>query len=163
MISKTMQDAINDQIQAETYSSYLYLSMSAYCDSINLKGIAHWMRVQSQEETGHALKFFDYVNARDGRVLLKEIAQPPQEWKSVRDVFDQALEHERKVTGLIYKLSDQAATERDYATQQLLQWFIAEQVEEEANASEIVEKLKMIGESSNAIFMLDHELGKRGS
>jgi ferritin len=162
MISQAMQDAINNQIQAEMYSSHLYLSMSAYCDSINLKGMAHWLRLQSQEETGHALKFFDYLNARDGRILLQQIPQPVREFKGPRDVFDQTLEHERKVTGLINKLYDLASTEHDYATLQLLQWFIAEQVEEEASASEVVEKLKMIGESSNAIYMLDRELGKRG-
>ncbi len=162
MISKTMQDAINNQINAEMFSSNLYLSMSAFCDSANLKGMAHWLRVQAQEELGHALKFFDYMNTRDGRAMIQAVAQPAADFKSPREVFEQTLEHERKVTGLIHKLYEQAVAENDYATQLLLQWYINEQVEEEANATEIVEKFKMIGESSNAIFMLDHELGHRG-
>ena len=163
MISQTMQDAINAQIQAEMYSSNLYLSMAAYCDSTGMKGAARWMRLQSGEELGHALKFFDYLVQRNGRALIQAVDAPAQEWKSLRNVFEQTLEHEKHVTGLIYKLYERALTEKDYATQNLLQWFISEQVEEEANATEIVGKLQMIGESSNAIFWLDKELGKRGA
>ncbi|MGE5263881.1 MAG: ferritin [Acidobacteriota bacterium] len=163
MISKKLQDAINAQIQAEMYSSNLYLSMAAYCESINMKGFAHWMRLQAGEELMHAHKFFDYVIQREGRAQVGAIEAPPQEFKSPRDVFDQTLAHEKKVTGLIYSLYELALAEKDYAAQSMLQWFITEQVEEEANASEYVAKLKMIGESSNAIFMLDKELGKRGT
>ncbi len=163
MISKTMQDAIDVHIQVEMYSANLYLSMSAYCESINFKGFAHWLRVQSQEEMHHAMKFFDYLTDRGGRVLLGAIEQPPQEFKSPRDVFEQTLEHEKKITAKIYRLYEMAMSEKDYATQSMLQWFISEQVEEEARASEIVEKLRMIGESSNAIFMVDKEVGKRAA
>jgi len=163
MISKIMQDAINAHIQVEMYSANLYLSMSAYCESINFKGFAHWMRVQSQEEMQHAMKLFDYLNDRGGRVLLGTLEQPPQDFKSPRDMFEQTLEHEKKITAKIYLLYETAMSEKDYATQSLLQWFITEQVEEEAGASEYVEKLRMIGESSNAIFMVDKELGKRAT
>jgi ferritin len=163
MISKTMQDAIDVHIQVEMYSANLYLSMSAYCESINFKGFAHWLRVQSQEEMHHAMKLFDYLTDRGGRVLLGAIEQPPQEFKSPRDVFEQTLEHEKKITAKIYRLYEMAMSEKDYATQSMLQWFISEQVEEEARASEIVEKLRMIGESSNAIFMVDKEVGKRAA
>lgn len=163
MISKTMQDAINAHIQVEMHSASLYLSMSAYCESINFRGFAHWMRVQSHEEMQHAMKLFDYLIDRGGRVLLDGIEQPQQDFKSPRDVFEQTLEHEKKITAKIYQLYETAMSEKDYATQNLLQWFISEQVEEEARASEYVEKLRMIGESSNAIFMVDKELGKRGA
>ncbi|MBI4789513.1 MAG: ferritin [Chloroflexi bacterium] len=163
MISQTMQQAINAQIQAEMYSSNLYLSMAAYCESIAMRGAAHWMRIQASEETAHALKFFEYVIQRNGRSLVQSVGAPPQEWKALRDMFEQALAHEKQVTGLIYKLYEQALAEKDYATQNLLQWFISEQVEEEANTTEIVAKLQMIGESSNALFWVDKELGKRGA
>jgi len=161
MITKTMQDAINTHIQAEMYSANLYLAMSAYCESINLKGFARWMRIQSKEELEHAHKLFDYLIERGGRALVGAVAQPPDEFKSPRDVFEQTLTHEKKVTSEVHDLYAKAVNEQDYATQILLQWFISEQVEEEARVSEYVEKLKMIGESSNAIFWIDKELGKR--
>lgn len=161
MLSKTIQDALNEQIKHELYSSHLYLSMSAYCESINLPGFAHWMRMQSEEERGHALKIFDYINDRGGRVTLLSIDQPPSEFESPLHVFEQALEHERKVTALINELYGLAHKENDYATQALLQWFVTEQVEEENTASQIVEELKMVGSQGTALFMLDRQLGSR--
>jgi ferritin len=162
MITKTMQDAINSQIQTEMYSSNLYLAMSSYCESVNLKGFAHWMRIQSKEEMEHALKLFDYLIERGGRASVGAVSLPPNEFESPRDVIEQTLAHEKKITELIHCLYETAANEKDYATQTFLHWFISEQVEEEARVTEYVEKLKMIGESSNAIFWIDKELGKRG-
>ena len=162
MLSKTVQDAINEQIKNEIYSAYIYLSMSAYFTANNLPGFARWLKVQYQEETAHAMKFFDYVNDRGGRVALQAIPQPPTEWKSSLEAFTQVLEHEQKVTALINKLYEVAVAEKDYATQVLLQWFITEQVEEEKNASEIVANLKLIDARGTAVLMLDHQLGKRG-
>jgi ferritin len=162
MLNKTVQGAINDQIKNEFYSSYLYLSMSAYFETQSLPGFASWMRAQSQEEHAHAMKFFDFVNDRDGTVELQALDQPPGEFQSPLDVFQQALEHERKVTALIYRLYELALKESDYATQTLLQWFITEQVEEEKSASQIVEQLKMTGGDSTALLLLDRELAGRG-
>ncbi|MFQ5840775.1 MAG: ferritin, partial [Candidatus Methylomirabilales bacterium] len=124
---------------------------------------ARWMRLQSREEASHAMKLFDYVLEREGRVVLQAIEQPPQKFKSPLDVFQQALEHERKVTGMIHRLYDLAGKERDYATQVMLQWFITEQVEEEKNAGEVVERIKMIGDQPAALFFLDKQLGARGA
>jgi ferritin len=162
MISQTVQNAINQQIKHEFYSSYLYLSMAGYFETLSLPGFASWMRVQSQEEQVHALKFFDFVNARDGSVELHAIDQPPSEFQSPLDVFEQALQHERKVTALINQLYELALKEKDYPTQALLQWYITEQVEEEKNASEIVEQLKMTSGESSALLLLDRELAGRG-
>ena len=161
MISKTMQAAINDQIKHEFYSSFLYLSMSAYFETINLPGCAHWMRAQSQEEQEHALKFFDFLNDRGGSVELQALDQPPSEFQSPLDAFQQALDHERKVTSLIHRLYELALKEGDYATQAHLQWFITEQVEEEKNASQIIEQIKMTGGQASALFMLDRQLAAR--
>jgi ferritin len=163
MLSQKIQDAINEQIKNELYSAYLYLSMAAYAEDANLPGIAHWMRLQYQEEVMHGLKFFDYVNERGGRVTLYALDQPPSEFKSPLDVFERTLEHEQKVTGLINSLYALAVEERDYATQMMLHWFIEEQVEEESTASGILETLKMIGDNSNALLMLDRELGQRAA
>lgn len=162
MLSKVVQDALNQQIKDELYSSYLYLSMSAHCETINLPGFAHWMRLQSEEELSHAMKFFDYVNDRGGRVVLQGIDQPPAEFNAPLDIFQQVLEHEQKVTGLIHQLYALALKENDYPTQVELQWFITEQVEEEKSAGEIVEQLKVIGDHSTALLMLDRHLGARG-
>jgi ferritin len=156
-----MQDALNDQINAELYSAYLYLSMAAHFEAANLKGLANWMRVQNQEETFHGMKFFDYVLSRQGRVELKAIAAPPTKWKSPLAVFEAVYEHELKVTGLINKLATLAQRENDHATGVLLHWFINEQVEEEANADAIVQKLKLIGDNSSGLFLLDQELAQR--
>lgn len=161
-ISKTMQEAINEQIKNELYSAYLYLAMSAHFEAANLPGFAHWMRVQAKEEEGHAMRFFDYVNERGGRVQLKAIDQPPQEWKSPLEVFQQVLEHEQKVTEMINGLYAQAIKENDYASQVMLHWFLEEQVEEEKSASSILEQLRMIEARGSGLLYLDHELGERG-
>jgi ferritin len=162
MISKTMVDQINEQIMHELYSAYLYLSMSAYAESANLPGAAAWLKVQASEEQTHAMKFFEFVLERGGRVELKAIAQPPAEFKSLLALFEQVYEHEQKVTARIHLLYALAVKENDYASQVYLQWFVNEQVEEEKNASQIVETLKMIGDSKGSLFQLDHQLGKRG-
>lgn len=163
MISTTMQAAINQQIAHEFYSSYLYLAMSAYFETLSLPGFARWMRLQSDEEREHAMKFYDYLNDRGGAVELGALAQPPGEFQSPLDVFQQALEHERKVTSLIHQLNALALKEDDYATQAQLQWFITEQVEEEKNASQVIEQLKMTGGQPSALFVLDRELGARAA
>jgi ferritin len=162
-ISKRMEDAINKQINAELYSSYLYLSMAGQFESQNLKGLAHWLQVQSGEENTHAMKFYKYLNERGGTVALSEIAKPKGKWKSALEAFEDTLAHEQKVTDMIYRLVDTATAEKDYATRYFLQWFVDEQVEEEANATEIVQKLKMVGDSKTGLLMLDRHLGKRGS
>ena len=163
VINKTVQDAINEQIKNELYSAYLYLSMAAYFESLTLPGFTNWMKVQASEEQGHAMKFFEYVFERGGRVQLKAIDQPPFEWKSPMDAFEQVLEHEQKVTALIHNLYALALKENDYASQVMLQWFITEQVEEEKNATAIIEQLKMIEARETAMLMLDHDLGKRSA
>jgi ferritin len=162
MISKALQDALNEQIKNELYSAYLYLSMSAYFERTNLPGSARWMRLQSQEEVSHAMKFFDHLNDRGGSVVLQAIDQPPSEFKSPLEMFQQALAHEQKVTGMINKLYALAVKENDYPAQVELQWFVAEQVEEEKNATEIVEQLKMVGEHGPSLLMIDRQLGARG-
>ena len=161
MLKKTIQDAMNEQIKDELYSAYLYLSMSAYCEEANLPGFAHWMRVQAQEEVSHAMKFYHFIYERGGRVILKAIGQPPTEFQSPLDIFEQTLGHEQKVTGLINDLYTLAVEEKDYASQAFLQWFVTEQVEEEASATQIVEILKMIGDKGHALLLLDRELGGR--
>jgi ferritin len=163
MISQAMQESINEQIKHEFYSSYLYLAMSAYFETINLPGFAKWMLAQSAEEREHAMKFYDYLNDRGGAVELRAIDQPPGEFQSPLDVFQQTLEHERKVTALIHQLYAQALQENDYATQARLQWFITEQVEEEKNASQVIEQIKMTGGQTAALFVLDRELGARAA
>jgi ferritin len=163
LINKTVQDAINEQIKNELYSAYLYLSMGAYFESLALPGFAKWMKVQAAEEQEHAMKFFDYVFERGGRVQLKAIDQPPFEWKSPMEAFEQVLEHEQKVTAMIHDLYALATKEKDYASQVMLHWFINEQVEEEMNAAAIIEQLKRILEHETAILMLDHDLGKRSA
>jgi len=163
MLSKTIQDAINDQIGKELYSGYVYLSMSAYFQSVNLPGCANWMRVQYQEEVTHALKLYDYVHERGGQITLQAIPQPKSKFKSPLDVFEQALGHEREVTASINKLYALSQKENDYPTSIKLQWFVTEQVEEERNAEEIVEQLKMIGDNKVALLMLDRQLGARAA
>jgi ferritin len=163
MINKTVQDAINEQIKNELYSAYLYLSMAGYFEALNLSGFANWMKVQATEEQEHAMKFFEYVFERGGRVQLKAIEQPPFDWKSPMDAFVQVLEHEQKVTAMIHGLYALALKENDYASQVMLQWFITEQVEEEKNAAAIIEQIKMIEAHETAVLMLDHDLGKRSA
>lgn len=163
MLSKAMQDALNEQIQKEYHSSYLYLAMSAHCEASNLPGSAKWMRVQSQEELSHAMKLYDHVVDRSGRVTLQAIQQPPVEYKSALDVFEKALAHEQLVTASIHKLYALALKENDYAAQVMLQWFVTEQVEEEKSASQVVEQLKAVGESKTSLMLLDRHLGKRSA
>ena len=161
MLSKKMEKAINLQINAELYSSYLYLSMATYFESISLGGFSNWMRQQVQEELFHAMKMFDFVCERGGRVILTAIEGPPSQWKSPLDAFQNVLSHEQKVTGLINDLVNLALDERDHATSTCLQWFISEQVEEEDTARGIGDKLKLIGKETSGLFSLDQELGAR--
>lgn len=161
MLNKNVQDAINEQIKNELFSAYIYLAMSAYFEDQNLSGMARWMRMQSNEEMEHAMKFFDYIYDRGGRVTLKAIDQPPFEWKSPLAAFEQAYEHEQKVSGMINAIYELAIKENDYPTQVMLHWFIDEQVEEEKNASGIVEQLKLVGDHTGPLLMLDHQLGQR--
>lgn len=163
MLSKKLQDALNDQITSELYSAYVYLAMSAHLTGANLPGFARWMRLQSQEEYSHAMKIYDFVLQRGGRVVLKPVDQPPAQYKSPLDVFQQALKHEQKVTGMISRLYELAIKENDYPTQIMLQWFVTEQVEEEHAAGDVVEQLKMIGNEPTALFLLDQQLGTRGA
>jgi ferritin len=160
MISEKMQNAINDQINAEFYSSYFYLSMSAYCESENFKGFAEWFRLQAEEEKTHGFKLFDYLQERGGRVILKAIEAPPTEFKSVQDTFEKTLEHERKVTSLINNLNKIAVEEDDYATQAHLQWFITEQVEEEATAEDILNQIKMVEGKTGSMFYIDRHIAR---
>jgi ferritin len=161
MISPKMEDALNKQINAEFYSSYLYLAMAADFESKNLEGFSNWMKVQAQEEWGHGMRLYKYINEQMGRVTLKAIDAPPTEWKSALEMFEAAYKHEQMVTGLINKLVALANEENDYATQNFLQWFVEEQVEEENSAGTITERLKMIGDSVQGLFMLDSILGRR--
>jgi ferritin len=161
MLKKSVEDALNKQLNAEMYSSYLYLAMSAYMESISMKGFAKWLRIQAKEELAHGMKFYDYIIEAGGRVKLTAIEAPKTPWKSAGAVFDQVFAHEQKVTGLINAIMDTAVKEKDYATQNFLGWFVKEQVEEEANASEIVARITMIGDVPGHLFCLDHELGKR--
>lgn len=161
MFSSAMEKAINDQIQKELYSAYVYLSMAAYFEANNLTGAASWMHLQHQEEQVHAMKFFDFINDRGGRVVLQAIQQPPTDFASPLAVFEGALAHEQMVSKSIHDLYALAVKENDYPTQAMLQWFINEQVEEEKNASAIVAQLRMIGDSPAALFMIDQQLGAR--
>jgi ferritin len=162
MIGKSMQDAMNEQINKELFSSYLYLSMAAYFEDRNLMGFAHWMHLQADEEREHAMKFFNYILDAGGRVYLEAIGAPETDWKSNLEVAEQVAEHEAKVTASIHALYELALKEKDYAAQVMLQWFITEQVEEEKNAAELVAKLRLIEERGTAVLMLDHRLSKRG-
>ncbi len=161
MLGTKVQEALNKQINAELFSEYLYLSMSAYFETQSFKGMAQWMRVQAGEEHTHAMKFFDFLNDRDGRVTLSQIEAPKNEWKSPLDVFEEALRHEQKVTGLINDLSNLALAEKDHAAHDFLEWFVNEQVEEEANARTIVDQLKLVGDNGTGLYMIDQQLGQR--
>ena len=161
MINSKLEKAINDQINAEMYSAYLYLSMSAYLESLNLPGFATWMRVQFEEEQFHAMKFFTYLNDRGGRVKLEAIEKPQFEWNNVIEVFEKTLEHEIHVTDLLNNIADIAEAERDRPTKNLMIWFIDEQVEEESTAERIINELKLINGEGHGMLMLDRELGTR--
>ena len=161
MISKTMEAALNRQVNAEFYSAYLYLGMSAYFESANLKGFAKWMRVQAKEEQAHAIRIYDYLIARGGKITLAAIEAPRAKWTSAGKVFEETYAHEQKVTGMIHDLVDLATKEKDHATFEMLQWFVKEQVEEEQNASEILSQITTVGDIVGHLFWLDHQLGKR--
>lgn len=161
MLSKSMQDALNEQIKNEMFSAYLYLSMAAHFESTNLPGFGHWMKIQATEEVKHAMKFFEYINERGGKVTLKAIEQPATEFKAPIDIFKMAYKHEQKISGTINKLYELSLKENDYASQVMLQWFIKEQVEEEKSAESIIEQLKMAGDSSAALLMADRQFAAR--
>jgi len=162
MIGKAMQDAMNEQINKELFSAYLYLSMAAYFEEKNLAGFAHWMRVQADEEREHGMKFYNFILECGGKVTLKAIDAPKTEWTGNLEVFEEVAAHEAKVTASINALYELALKEKDYPAQVMLQWFINEQVEEEKNAAENVANLKLIEERGTAVLMLDHRLAKRG-
>ena len=161
MITQAMQDALNDQINKELFSSYLYLSMAAYFEDRNLPGFASWLRLQADEERAHGMKIYDHLLERGGKVELKAIDAPKTAWKSTLEVFEEVAAHEAKVTASIYALYELALKEKDYPAQVMLQWFISEQVEEEKNAAEILTQVRLIEERCTAVLMLDHRLGKR--
>ena len=161
-LSKSMQDALNKQINEELASAYIYLSMAAYCESINLPGFARWMRAQTNEEMEHAMKLYGFVHSRGGRVVLEAIEKPPVEFDGPVDVFEKTLAHEQYITGCIHNLYGMATEEKDYASLSTLQWFVDEQVEEEETASGILDTLKQIGDKGHALFMMDRHLGQRG-
>ena len=161
MLKPNVEQGLNDQINAELYSAYLYLSMAAFFEARNLPGAANWMRIQAQEETVHAMKFFDYVNERGGRVTLTAIDAPGIEWESPLAVFEAAYGHEVMVSERINNLAALAQRENDFATRNVLDWFIAEQVEEEASADAIVQQLKLIAGSGEGLYMIDKELAAR--
>ncbi len=161
MLSKKMEKALNEQINAEFYSSYFYMNMAIYCDENDLPGFANWLYAQAQEEYDHALKILHFVQDRDGSVQLDKIDKPEGGFKSILDVFEKVLAHEKKVTGLIHNLYTLASSEKDYPSQIMLQWFIEEQVEEEKTAKEIVQQLKWVGDKNTALYMLDQKMGER--
>ena len=161
MISSKMVAALNEQIKNEQYSSHLYLAMAAWAESKNLRGFGHWLRIQADEERGHAMKILDYLVDLEATVTLKGLDQPPADFKSVQKLFDEVLDHEKKISDMINKLYAQASEEKDYRTQIFLQWFVSEQIEEEVNASEIRQKLIDIGDKSSGVYWVDKELKKR--
>lgn len=161
MIKEKILKVLNKQINEELFSSYLYLSMSNHFSSLNLDGFANWMRLQSQEEYAHGMKIYDYILQRDGKVVLTKIETPKATWKSPLEVFQETLKHERHISNCIHNIVTLANQEKDHATSNFFQWFISEQVEEEANAVNIVEKVKMVGDNKSGLFMLDREMGQR--
>ena len=161
MLNKRMVKALNEQINKELYSAYLYLSMSAHSTFIGLKGFANWFMVQYQEEMVHVMKIYDYVNDQSGQVKLTAVAEPPAEFGSPLDMFEKTLKHERFITKCINDLVDLAVKEKDHATNIFLQWFVTEQIEEEANDNDIISKLKLVGKGGNGLFMIDKELAAR--
>lgn len=162
MIGPKMQDALNTQINLEQYSAQLYLAMSAHCEGLSFKGFAHWLRVQAGEETAHAVKLIDFLLDRGGKLELKPITAPPVEFGGVIQVFEQTLEHEKGITGRINALFELARHEKDYASEITLQWYVTEQVEEEANVGQIVDHLHAVGDQGGGIWYLDSRMGKRG-
>lgn len=161
MIGIKMQDSFNRQLNAELYSSYLYLAMAAYFESVNLKGFSNWMKCQAQEELVHAMKFFTFLQERGGRAVMQAVPAPPVEWESPLKAFENAYSHECKVSSMINDLVDLALSERDHAANAFLQWFVNEQVEEESSAEGVVQALKLAGDRSGGLFLLDRELAGR--
>ncbi len=161
MLSKKIEKALNNQINAEFYSAYLYLSMSAYLQDISLIGFANWMRVQYEEEQFHALKMYDYLLERGGKVKLETVKAPPHQWENIIDVYKEVLKHEQEVTRSINELMSLALEEHDHATANFLQWFVDEQVEEEATVSDLLAQLKLVGGQGSGLFMLDREAAQR--
>jgi ferritin len=162
-MNKKIEQAFNDHLNAEFYSSYLYLAMANCFTAKNLDGMASWMRIQAEEERMHAMKFLDFINQRGGRVALQQIDQPPLDWSAPLEAFQQAYDHELEISSKINTLVDLATKEGDHAAVNFLQWFVSEQVEEEANALAIVAKLKMIGDNLMGILMVDAQLGQRAA
>jgi ferritin len=163
MIKEKIQDALNVQINLEQNSAQLYLAMSAHCEANSFRGFAHWLRVQAQEETAHAMKLVAFVLDRGGKLELKMIEAPPREFGTVTQVFEQILEHEKKITASINSLFELSRLEKDYASEITLQWYVTEQIEEEANVGQILDQLRAVGEKGGAIWYLDSKMGKRGA
>ncbi len=161
MISDKMRDELNKQMNAELFSSYLYLAMAAHFENENLNGMAHWMAQQSGEEYAHAMKFYGYLNSVGARVKLHSIKEPQMEWESAQKVFEEALDHEKYITKNINELVNLSVDEKDHATNIFLHWFVTEQIEEVSSTEAIVDKFKLIGDNKNGLFMLDRELGRR--
>ena len=161
MLSPKLTQALNKQINEEYYSSYLYLAMAAYLEDKNLDGCAHWMRMQAQEEWEHGMKIFDYMIERGARVELLAVAAPQKEWESPKATFEAALEHERYMTKNINALADLAIDERDHATNNIMQWYVTEQVEEESSVEDILNKLELMGDTGHGLFLMDRELKAR--
>jgi len=161
MINKTMEDALNEQMNREMYSAYLYMSMSAHCANKGLKGFANWFMVQYHEEMLHAMKFYEYINLQGGKVVLKALAQPPAEFESPLDMFGKTLQHEQYITSSINDLMELAISEKDHASRIFLQWYVTEQVEEESNDNEIIARLNIVKDDAHALMMLDSELAAR--
>ena len=163
MLKDKVQKALNKQLNEELYSSYAYLSMSAHFSAQNLDGMAHWLRLQSQEEYMHAMKIFDYINQRDGKVGLLKVDPPKAVWKTALDIFQEVYNQERDVSKSIDDIVELAFTEKDHATFAFMQWFVTEQVEEESTALKILDKVKLVGDSKNGLYLLDKELGQRAA
>ena len=161
MISDKMLEALNTQINEEWYSAYLYMSMSAYASDQGLSGVPNWFRVQYGEEMTHAMKFYDYIIEQGGRVRLKAIQEPDHEFESVEAIFSGALDHERHITGCINELVSLAIEEKDYATHTFLQWFVTEQVEEEAHASDVLSRIRLVGQDGRGLLLIDNQLAQR--
>jgi len=163
MINQKIQDALNAQINREQYSAQLYLAMSAQCEAKSFRGFAHWLQAQAQEETAHAMKLVTFLLERGGHLELKGIAAPPTEFGTVTEVFEKILEHERSITASINALFELSRAEKDHASEITLQWYVTEQVEEEANVSQVLDHLRAVGEKGGGIWYLDSRMGKRGA
>jgi len=160
-LSTAMQDRLNKQLKAELDSAYLYLSMAAHCEEQNLKGFSHWLRMQEVEEREHAMKIFQYIADRGGRIALDRLEKPQSSWSSPLAAAEDVLSHERHVTAMIHELAEAAIAEKDHATETMLHWFISEQVEEEAQAADLVQRLKIAGTSGPGLYIIDRELSQR--